>query len=98
MTSHYKPVSNVGEEYLESCSPAKLLQGIHDSYYVSNDDRDLIFAQKDLHMTMQFFVKPVCKFGLPVTRTIKTIEQVKIVSNVRIWVSNLVEKNCLSNY
>ena len=68
---------------------------IHD---VSNDERDLIFAQKDFHMTMQFFVRPVCKFGLPVTRAIKTIEQVKIVSNVRIWVSNRVEKNCFSNY
>ena len=43
-------------------------------------------------MAMQFFVRCVCKFGLPTTRAIKMIEQVKIVNNERMWVLDLVGK------
>ena len=43
-------------------------------------------------MAMYFFVRRVCKFGLPMTRAIKMIEQVKIVNNKRMWVLDLVEK------
>ena len=35
MTSHYEPVSNADEEYLESCSPVELWQGIHDNMIVT---------------------------------------------------------------
>ena len=32
VTSHYEPISNIDEDYLNSCSPVELLQGIHNSY------------------------------------------------------------------
>ena len=81
MNSHYKPISNTDEEYLDICSPVELLQGIHDSYHVNYDKLDLIFVQKDFHMARQFFVRRVCKYSLPTTEAFKMIEQVKIVSN-----------------
>ena len=33
MNSHYEPISNTDEEYLDSCSSVELLQGIHNSYH-----------------------------------------------------------------
>ena len=50
MNSHYEPISNIDKEYLNSCSPVELLQGIHDIYHVNYDKCDLIFTQKDFHM------------------------------------------------
>ena len=43
-------------------------------------------------MAGQFFVRRVCKYGLPVTKAFEMIEQVKIDSNERMWVSVLVGK------
>ena len=76
----YEPISNVDEDYLNSCSRIELLQGIHDSYHVKYG-RHLIFAEKDYHMTRQFFVRCVCRYGLPATEAFKMIEQVKIIGN-----------------
>ena len=76
----YEPISNVDEDYLNSCSPIELLQGIHDSYHVKHG-RHLIFAKKDYHMTRQFFVRCVCRYGLPATEAFEMIEQVKIIGN-----------------
>ena len=92
MIFHYEPIVNVDKEYLDSRSPIELLQGIYDSYHVSYDDRGLIFVQKDFNMARQFFVRRVCKYGLPATEAFKMIEQVKIVGNERMWVLGLVEK------
>ena len=43
-------------------------------------------------MAGQFFVRRVCKYGLPATKAFEMIEQVKIDSNERMWVSVLVGK------
>ena len=95
---NYETISNIDEEYLNSYSPVELLKGLHDNYHVNYDERDLIFAQKDFKMARQFFVWCVCKYGLPATEAFKIIEQVKIECNERMWVSDLVEKNCLLIY
>ena len=52
----YEPIINVDEDYLNSCSPIELLQGIYDSDHVKYD-RHLIFAEEDYHMTRQLFVR-----------------------------------------
>ena len=54
MTSRYEPISNIDEEYRNSCFPVELLQGIHNSYRVEYDNCSLVFAQKDFHMAKQF--------------------------------------------
>ena len=87
----YETISNVDEDYLNSCSPIELLQGIHDSYHVRYG-RHLIFAKKDYHMTRQFFVRCVSRYGLPATEAFKMTEQVKIIGNERLLVPDLVEK------
>ena len=76
----YEPISNVDEDYLNSCSPIELLQGIHDSYHVKYG-RHLIFAKKYYPMTRQFVVRCVCRYGLPATEAFEMIEQVKIIGN-----------------
>lgn len=43
-------------------------------------------------MAKQFFVRCICRYGLPATEAFKMIDQVKTVSNERLWVSDLVEK------
>ena len=92
MTSRYEPISNIDEEYRNSCFPVELLQGIHNSYRVEYDKCSLVFAQKDFHMAKQFFVRYVCRYNLPATEVFKVIDQVKKVVNERLWVSDLVGK------
>ena len=75
--SHYQPISNIDEEYLNSWFSVQLLQGILDSYHVNYNDRRLIFAQKCFHMATQFFIRCVCRYGLPVTETFKMIDRLK---------------------
>ena len=97
MTSHYEPISNIDEEYVNSCSPVELLQGIHDSYRVKYDNCSLIFAQKHFHKARQFFVRCVCRYDFPVTDTFEMIDQVKTVGNEWLWLSDLVGKKLFIN-
>lgn len=43
-------------------------------------------------MARQFFVRWVCRYGLPVTKVFQMTDQVMKTSNERLWVSDLVEK------
>ena len=87
----YEPISNVAENYLNCCSPIEFLQGKHDSYHVKYDHH-LIFTKKAYRMTRQFFVRCVCRYGLPATEAFKMIGQLKIISNERLWIPDLAEK------
>ena len=74
MSVHYEPISHIDENYLNSCSPAELIQGVHDSYRV--DYEGMPFAQKDFHMARQFFVRRICKYGFVATGAFEMIYQV----------------------
>ena len=91
MSFHYEPITNVDGKYIKNCSSLELLQGMHDSYRTTYDNN--IFAQNDIHMARQFFVKHVCKYGLSAIGAFTTVEEVEKVSsnNEKLWVSDLVE-------
>ena len=91
MSFHYEPISNVDEEYIKNCSSLELLQGMHHSYRTTYNNH--IFTQKDIHMSRQFFVKRVCKYGLSAIGALTMVKQVEKVSgnNENLWVSDLVE-------
>ena len=63
MSIHYEPISHI-----------ELLQGIHDSYCVSYNG--MPFAEKDFHISTQFFVRRVCKYGLSAIESFEKIDQV----------------------
>ena len=78
ITSHYEPISNIDEDYLNSCSPVELLQGIHNSYPHTYDNRNLFFTQKYFHMAI--FCQAFLKYGLSATNAFKIVEQVRKIS------------------
>ena len=86
MTTHYEPVSNIDEEYLNSLTTTESFQGVCDTYHV-NYGR-LPFAEMDYYMARQFFVRHVCKNGVSATDAFKMISLKS--GNERMWVSDLV--------